>query len=96
MKTLFTEEEREALRESVAANKAEAERAQKYARAVANEMLRLRGYRDPRKAHPDAVNDVHRVLVKADRVYTRFFASHVKPEKAAEMIQNMVWDGKFR
>lgn len=84
------------IRESIEANRAEAKRAQAYARAVADEMLRMRGYGDSRKAPAEAVNDVHRVLVKADRIYTRFFASRVKPEKAAEMIQNLVWDGKLK
>jgi hypothetical protein len=96
VKTLFTEEERQALRESVEANKAGAKRAEAYVKRLVDEMLRLRGYSDPRKAHPDAFNDVHRVLVKADRIWTRMFETNMKPERAAELIQNMVWDGKFK
>lgn len=68
----------------------EAQRAQTFAREVADEMLALRGYRG--NAPREVVDDVFKEIAEADRSYTSCFARGVSPKTTAQLLQDRIWN----
>lgn len=65
---------------------------QDYAAAVAREMLRARGYRDPRNVPPEVRDDVFGVMA-VDPLYAQGFTQGLDPVELGHALQNRVWDG---
>jgi hypothetical protein len=68
---------------------------EEFARLVSVEMLRLRGWRDPKSVTPEVRGDVHKTMGE-DPDYTRMWISGTSPADTARAIQYRAWDGTSR
>ena len=70
----------------------EPERAQAFAKAVKDELLLMRGYKQDALAPRHVVADVFKVMSQCDGLYSRGFASALDPKVTATAIQHEVWE----
>ena len=63
---------------------------QEFARLVSVEMLRLRGWRDPKAVPPEVRGDVFKVMGECPQ-YTDLWTAQTHPATAARFIQDRAW-----
>jgi hypothetical protein len=64
-----------------------------FARRVADELARLRGWGPTSTAPAEVRDDVFNTIARQESIYSRGFSDRARPDIVAEQIQNAEWDG---